>query len=150
MFLIGLTAMPKNRIFIDTNIWIYFFTEENDIKCKISKEFITENMVKSSLIVSYQVINEMSKILKIKKKFSEQRVCYTIEYLAKFCKVQNYSTQAALLASQFRQNYSFSFWDSHIAASAVMARCDYLISEDMQNGFTINNTKNYKYICIIA
>jgi len=43
-------------------------------------------------------------------------------------------------ASKIRTNHSFSFWDSIVAASALDCDADYLISEDMQDGFLLENS----------
>ncbi len=40
---------------------------------------------------------------------------------------------------KIRGNHSFSFWDSLVAASAMDCDADYLISEDMQDGFNLEN-----------
>jgi len=36
-------------------------------------------------------------------------------------------------------NHSFSFWDSIVAATALDCDTDYLITEDMQDGFKFEN-----------
>jgi predicted nucleic acid-binding protein len=54
------------------------------------------------------------------------------------CTVQGYSKEIVLLASFLREKNMFSFWDSHIVASALTANCQYLISEDMQGNQVID------------
>jgi predicted nucleic acid-binding protein len=44
----------------------------------------------------------------------------------------------ALLASDLREKYMFSFWDSHIVAGALAANCHYLATEDMQHNQVVN------------
>ena len=43
-------------------------------------------------------------------------------------------------ASRLRQQYSFSFWDSLIIASALEAGVTLLYSEDMQDGILVART----------
>ena len=43
-------------------------------------------------------------------------------------------------ASSLRQQYSFSFWDSLIIASALEAGVTLLYSEDMQDGILVAGT----------
>ncbi|MCL2939252.1 MAG: hypothetical protein MGU50_23340 [Trichodesmium sp. MAG_R02] len=43
-------------------------------------------------------------------------------------------------ASRLRQQYSFSFWDSLIIASALEAGVTLLYSEDMQDGILVAGT----------
>ena len=44
-----------------------------------------------------------------------------------------------LRASELRTQYSFSFWDSLIVASALASEANILYSEDMQDGLIISN-----------
>jgi predicted nucleic acid-binding protein len=39
---------------------------------------------------------------------------------------------------QLQDQFGFSWWDSLIAAAALELGCTYLISEDFQDGFTVN------------
>ena len=128
--------MTGCRIFIESNIWVYVFGEEDDKKAYLAKKFIDENW-ENKIFISYQVVNEVSNVLK-RKRNSETKIKTVINNLSKNYTVLQYSTQNALLASDLREKYKFSFWDSNIAASALSAKCDYLISEDMQDGLNIN------------
>ncbi len=42
-----------------------------------------------------------------------------------------------LLASELRERYGFSFWDSLIVAAALEGGATTLITEDMQSGLTV-------------
>jgi predicted nucleic acid-binding protein len=42
------------------------------------------------------------------------------------------------VASQLREDLSFSFWDSQIIACALTSGCGILVSEDMQDGQIID------------
>jgi predicted nucleic acid-binding protein len=126
-----------NRIFVDTNVWIYLFAKEDNPKSKIAEYYIAENSANNVLVISYQVLNEVSHVLK-KKHFTEQQIKTVIEYLSQICVIQDYSVTIALLASDLREKYMFSFWDSHIVAGALTAKCNCLASEDMQHNQIIN------------
>jgi predicted nucleic acid-binding protein len=56
------------------------------------------------------------------------------------CAVQTFSRESLLGASELREYAFFSFWDSHIVASALAAQCSFLASEDMQGGRVIEQT----------
>jgi len=126
-----------NKMFIDSNIWIYLFTNEDNSKCIMAEKFIRENSNINILIISYQVINEITNVL-IRKKFAESEIRYIIESILKICVIQDYSKEVLLFASELRENYSFSFWDSLIVSCASISGCSLLISEDMQNQMKIN------------
>jgi predicted nucleic acid-binding protein len=48
----------KDRIFIDSNIFLYAFSDKDNDKQKVSKEIVL-----TSSIISVQVVNEVSKNL---------------------------------------------------------------------------------------
>ena len=77
----------------------------------------------------------MSVNLLKKANFSEGKIQELIQSLYKRYSVFELSTDVLVKASEIRANFSFSFWDSLVAASALDSEADYLISEDMQNGF---------------
>ena len=131
-----------DSVFIDSNIWVYAFSREDENKYKISHKFIFECKNNILLVTSHQVINEVSNIL-LKKKFSEKQIRNVIEYFQAMCFIQENNKEIALLASDIREKYSVSFWDSQIIASAITAGCNRLASEDMQDGQIINGTRIY-------
>lgn len=127
---------PDSICFIDTNIWLYSFIQSQDReKTEIARAVIE----KSEIVISTQIINEMCVNLKKKVAFSEQKIQSLITSLYKRNTVYELSEDILLKASQIRENHSFSFWDSVVAASALDCDADYLISEDMQNGFILEN-----------
>jgi predicted nucleic acid-binding protein len=131
------------RIFVDSNIWIYLFAKDDNEKSLISRKFILEKTKDSHLIISFQVINEVCRILK-KKGFTEEKLRFVINSLTKICEVHKSTVEISLKASELREHHNFSFWDSHIVAHAVDAKSDFLASEDMQNDYKIHgmNIKN--------
>jgi predicted nucleic acid-binding protein len=128
----------KNKLFIDTNIWLYVFLGDDFKKYKIATEYLEKNNIDSELIITYQVINEVTNIL-LKNNFTELEIRERIDYLFKICKIQELSKEILLIASSVRERYSISFWDSILVGSALFAKCDTLVSEDMQDGLIIDN-----------
>ena len=72
-----------------------------------------------------------------KVNFSEKKIQNLIESLYRKFTVFELSQDILLKSSDIRANHTFSFWDSVVAASALDCDADYLISEDMQDGFTL-------------
>ena len=91
------------------------------------------------IVISTQIINEMCVNLIKKANFSEGKIQNLIESLYRKYAVFELSQDILLKASRIRTNHSFSFWDSVVAASALDCDADYLISEDMQDGFKLEN-----------
>ena len=128
-----------DRIFIDSNIWLYLFLKDSDEKYRISEKYFLENFDNSILFITFQVINEVSNIL-IKKHFSENIVKENIERMYRICTIQDISKEIVFDASELRETYSVSFWDSIIISSAIKSNCNILASEDLQDGLKIKNT----------
>jgi len=122
--------------FIDTNIWLYSFIQSQDTdKTQIARKIIKE----CEIVISTQIINEMCVNLIKKAKFPERKVKNLINSLYEQYTVLELSRDILLKASKIRVNHSFSFWDSIVAASALDCDAEYLISEDMQNGFKLES-----------
>ena len=126
-----------NKVFVDSNIWLYLFLQDDNEKYKTAEEYFLNNNLNTNFVITYQVINEVSNIL-LKKGFTETKVRESIDYLFKVSTFQEFTKEIALTASFVREKYSFSFWDSIIVGSALFSECDTLISEDMQNDLLIN------------
>ena len=126
-----------DRIFVDSNVWVYLFTDDKNIKNRAASEYIKKNAETNRLIISYQVLNEVCCVLK-KKKYTEPEIRIVAGDMIGLCEVCGYSEEIIYLASELRDMYSLSYWDSHIAASGLASQCSVLTSEDMQDGLIIN------------
>jgi len=126
-----------NSVFVDSNVWLYFFLRDKLDKYKIAEEFIVKNTVKR-IFITYQVINEVTNQL-VRNGFSEKIIRECIEYMYRLCTIHNYSKELLILASTLRDKYTFSFWDSIIVASALNSGCTVLATEDMQDGLRIGD-----------
>jgi predicted nucleic acid-binding protein len=122
-----------DKYFFDSNVWLYLLLEKDSKKSFIAKKFIESSALDNQIIISWQVINEVSVNL-LKKEFTEQQVLATIKWLCRIATVQDFTEELLLEASMLRKKYSISYWDSLIVAAALESNCKLLISEDMQNG----------------
>jgi len=129
------------KCFIDTNIWLYAFTETKDKKKRQkSKETIQDN----EIIISTQVINETCINLLKKTSLTETEIqALVVSFYNKYT-IWEIDQSTLIKASQLREQYSFSFWDSIIIATALNADCEILYSEDMQNGLKVENKLTIK------
>ena len=64
----------KDRIFIDSNIFLYAFSDKDNDKQQVAKKIVL-----SPSIVSVQVVNEVSKNLLYKFKFNENEIISPFE-----------------------------------------------------------------------
>jgi predicted nucleic acid-binding protein len=130
------------KLFVDSNIWVYLFVSDDPDKNTVARNFIAEYSLNNNLmVISYQVLNEVAAVLKIKKKLSEEKIRFVIETMLDLCLVQDFTKSILLKASSFRYEHDVSYWDSLIVATAVEAGCNMLISEDMQHGQSVSGLK---------
>jgi predicted nucleic acid-binding protein len=101
--------IDSSRCFLDTNIWLYAFVATQDRKkSEISKSIIQGN----EIVVSVQVINEVSINLIRKAQFDEIRIRRLIESFYATPQVIEIDKEVLLKASELRARHRFSFWDS--------------------------------------
>ena len=91
----------------------------------------------SEAVVSVQVINGVCVNLLRRANFTEAQITQLIESFYDRCCVVELTKSDLLMASQLRQKYSLSFWDSTIMAAVLSADVPILYSEDMQHGLII-------------
>jgi predicted nucleic acid-binding protein len=129
----------KDKVFIDSNIFLYAFTTKDINKQKISAEIICKNYT-----ISTQVINEVSSNMIKKLNFSNKDVndfvlnCYEQYYIV------NFSKEIFIKASTIRIDYNISYYDSLIIATALENNCTILYSEDMQHNQIIEDILTIK------
>ena len=125
----------KDKIFIDSNIFLYTFDSRDEKKQKISKEIT----LSPNSIISIQVINEVSNNLIKKFKFDNSMVKRFIKSCYNRYEVINFVKETFLLACDIRDSYNISYYDSLIVSTALNAKCTVLYSEDMQHGLKIDD-----------
>jgi predicted nucleic acid-binding protein len=134
-----------DRLFIDSNIWVYALSGQSEEREQKARAFINGAIADSRPIISYQVVNETMRALKKLGK-SEAELRQLIGSLFDACEVAGFTKEAALLASEFRETMSVSYWDSQIVASAYLANCSTLVSEDLQDGYLVRGNLAIKNI----
>ncbi|MDM8536363.1 PIN domain-containing protein [Desulfobacterales bacterium HSG17] len=125
----------KDKTFLDTNILVYFVSD-NFRKKNIANEVLSAN---EEIVISSQVINEFVAVTIRKHILSfPDAVNYANEFMDIFW-FSVITRHTIKLSFDIRQRYGFSTWDSLIIASALENDCSVLFSEDMQDGQVIEN-----------
>ena len=87
-----------NRVFIDSNIWVYFFSDNENHKAGIVERFLADSASKSVFMTSCQVVNEVSNVLK-RHGFPEEKIRVVIQEITNICLIQDLTVDISLLAS---------------------------------------------------
>jgi len=134
----------NDKVFIDTNIFIYALTKSKDkeeqFKRNISLELLQNLLTNKQIIISLQVINEFHFNMLRKFNLNELEIAKLVdENILKICTVMPIGFETYKVSSKLRLDYKLSYWDSLIVSSAIESKCSILYSEDMQHDQTINN-----------
>jgi len=114
-------------VFIDTNILIYLLDDDP------KKADQAESVVRRGGMVSVQVLNEMTNIMHRKIAMSWTEIDEVITIVQSLCKIEPLTLDVHNRGRLIAKRYGFGVYDSMIAASALLAGCKTLYSEDMQH-----------------
>ena len=132
-----MSDVESRLCFIDSNIWLYAFirTQAQDKTAK------AKTVIQSSrILISSQVVNEVCVNLIRKARFDEVGIRNLIESFYSKYRVAGISREALPKASELRDRYRFSYWDSLIVACALLEGATVVYSEDMHAGLTVENS----------
>ena len=132
--------ISSEAYFVDTNVWLYRLFDDQRIEAteRQRKRDITIPIIDAAgVIISTQVVNEISVNLLKKAAFNEGQITTAIETLYNRCTVVEFNLAILKSASDLRSRYNFSYWDSLIIASALSAGASIVYSEDMQDGLVV-------------
>lgn len=129
----------NDRTFIDTNIVLYSKDARDSRKQSIADELVAQGIREGTLVVSTQVLNEfyVNATQKLDPGMSREdarTVCRSLSAVS--CEPVTNETMAKAWSIQDR--FALSWWDSLIVASALLARCSRLVTEDLQGGLQID------------
>ena len=131
-----MTAPSSPFYFVDTNIWLYAFIVGQDA-VKSAKAQVVINQHANDIIISTQVINEVCVNLLKKAKLPEADIKPIIESFYARYQVAELTQDVLLKASELRDKYRFSYWDSILVATALLSGASILFSEDMDTSLTV-------------
>lgn len=130
------SVSQPSLVFLDTNIWLYAFIAGQDAtKSKTARDLIR----RSEILISSQVVNEVCVNLIKKGKLDESSIQQIIKAFYSKYRIGVVDSALMLSASELRETWQFSFWDSLIVSSALAGGAEILFSEDMSDGLSVEN-----------
>jgi predicted nucleic acid-binding protein len=128
-----------DRLFVDTNVLIYAMDPENPGRRAAAADVIRKGCAAQRLILSPQILNECYRTLVHKRKLvpASQARDYLRPFLALCTAPLDADTHRIAYAIEDR--HRLSWWDCVVLASSLQAGCRYFISEDMQDGQTVES-----------
>lgn len=122
------------KSFIDTNVFIYLYSEDEEWRC----ERVYEAIRTYSCVTSTQVLNEFSNVCLKKLGMPVAEVRAAVEEIADSFPVVPTGIDTIQQALTIREKYGYSYYDCLILAAALASNCKYLLTEDMADGQLID------------
>lgn len=121
---------------VDSNVWLYILLPGQDInKAAVAKKFVRHR--RENIVVSTQIINEVVNVIIRHAVAGEAEIREFIRRFYARYQVKPITESIQLSASQLRERYSLSHWDSLIVSTALQSGASQLYSEDMQDGLIV-------------
>ena len=62
-----------DKIFVDTNVWVYLYLHDDDEKYRIAEEYLSKSNPDVVFIITWQIINEVANTL-LRYKYTESEI----------------------------------------------------------------------------
>jgi predicted nucleic acid-binding protein len=116
------------RFFADTNIAVYALDADP------ARRATAFTLMRQRPVISTQVVNEFLNVLTGKRRIPREVANRYARILLRRCEVVAVTSQVVETAIQIGERYQCSHWDALVIAAALLAGCDTLYSEDLQDG----------------
>jgi predicted nucleic acid-binding protein len=126
----------NDKVFLDTNILVYSYSNNELHKQKIARKLITE----TNSFISTQVLQEFCNTLTKKFGFSFEDGAKAISECSSNSFLHINTDETILKSCKIAHRYKFSFYDSLIIAAAIECGCTILYSEDLKHQQIINKS----------
>ena len=114
--------------FLDTNVVIYAFATD------AAKADVAERLLETGGVVSVQVLNELANVAWRKMNLGFPELREVLNAVRALCRVVPVTVEAHELAIELAARHRLGIFDAVIVASASLAGCKTLYSEDLHHG----------------
>jgi predicted nucleic acid-binding protein len=120
--------------FFDTSVVLYLLSGDADKADRV------EELLEQKGAISVQVLNEFATVAKRKLALSFAEIRDVLGTVRALCVTHPLTVESHDRGLEISQRYGFSIYDSMIIASALLAECKTLYSEDLQHRQIIDET----------
>jgi predicted nucleic acid-binding protein len=125
----------SDKVFLDTNLFIYTFDDRDPVKRSTARELIRTVTLDGTGVISYQVVQEFFNVVlgKIPNRMRHEDA--PLFLASAFRPLLAVHSSVALFADAVRlkERFNLSWYDSLIVAAAEQANCKILYTEDLQH-----------------
>ncbi|GAB1718271.1 MAG: PilT protein-like protein [Nitrosospira sp.] len=123
--------MSVPKVFIDSNILIYL------LSANASKANQAEAVVRAGGRISVQVLNEIANVALRKLGMPWTEINEVLTLIRSICPAEPLTIETHDQGRFISERYGLSVYDAMIVAAALLAGCETLYSEDMQDGLFV-------------
>jgi predicted nucleic acid-binding protein len=120
--------MSAADLFFDTNVLLYLLSAD------AGKADRAEAELSGGGVVSVQVLNEFASVTSRKLNMPVAEMRESLAVIRAVCKVVPVTEETHDRGLEIVERYGLAVYDAMIVASALLAGCNTLVSEDMQDG----------------
>jgi len=128
----------NGKAFVDTNVLVYLFDGDAPQKQQRAREVLSAEGAGGTLVLSTQVLQEF--YVSVTRKLGVPLApSEAIEHTRRFATlpVVLIDTQLILAATRLSRDHKISLWDALILRAAETASCERLLTEDLQDGWSV-------------
>jgi len=119
----------KDKVFIDTNILVYFATDKTE-----KRDIIVSKLEECQYsFISIQVLNEFNNTCFKKLLLKPNEIEFAVKEYTTMFNIAILNIETIIGALEVKQKYGFSYYDSLILSTALQNDCTILYTEDMQH-----------------
>ena len=123
------------EVFVDTNVPLYLVSADSR-KAGIAQAALA----RGNPHVSVQVLNEFVAVARKKAALSWSEIDEVLGTVREVCRVHSLALETHDAARALARRHQLGIYDASIVASALLAGCDVLCSEDFQHGQRFGGT----------
>lgn len=120
--------MNANKSFFDTNVLLYLLSADTQ------KADCAEALLAQGGTISVQVLNEFAAVASRKIGLSYPEIRQVLEPIRILCSVEPVTVETHERGIEIAERYGFRIDDALMIAAALLADCETLYSEDLQDG----------------
>lgn len=124
--------MNGSEDFFDTNVVLYLLSADT------AKADRAEDLLALGGTISVQVLNEFVAVASRKLRMSLMEIREVLTQIRAVCAVEPITVETHERALRIADRYGMSIYDALIVSAALLAGCETLHSEDMQDGQVID------------
>ena len=124
------------RSFIDTNVLVYAEASDAPVKQRAALALLKQLYESTDGVVSTQVLQEYCNVALKKLRLSAQHIRAQLDLYEQF-EVVHVTPTVIRSGLDLYQTRSLAFYDALIIASAQLAGCNVIVSEDLNTGETM-------------